>query len=73
MAYKQWHTICNAIFSRRYQSLQSAWEECAKGKNCKGVIEENCSGNSFFACNEWEQGPPSDGFNGCFYMKPSEV
>ena len=67
--YKETFSLCSALVSRRYQSLQAAWDECAKIKNCKGVIEQNCSGNSFYACGERVQNR-ADGFNGCFYVKP---
>ena len=72
------NSLCNVIISRRYTSLQSAWDKCATLKNCEGVFEENCSANkaenakAFFACAEIESGPLADGFNGCFCQKPSE-
>ena len=80
-SYMECCSICSAIVSTRYQSLQGAWDDCAGRKDCKGVIEENCNwelngnsavGNSFFACGERVQGDPTKGFNGCFYVKPSE-
>ena len=79
-SYMECCSVCSVIVSRTHLSLQSAWDDCAAMKDCKGVIEQNCNwelngnsavGNSFFACGERVQGDPSKGFNGCFYVKPS--
>ena len=66
LGYKEWQHSCTDVISRRYQSLHSAWDDCAARKNCKGVIEENCSGTSFYACGESVQ---YQGLDGCFYRK----
>ena len=61
----EYQTSCYEKQDNRYQSLQTAWEDCVKDSLCKGVYDSECDDKYWRLC----YGDSKSSRNSCIYPR----